>query len=818
MSELDLFYSAKPTFPWSVYPVGLPALALVAAVLVFVTLWTYLGHPQVSGRRLTLVLGLRLAALVVALLTALRPSVGVQEDPKVPSTLLIGVDLSESMTVRDEVNTQPRIAAVRKVLEKCEPLLEELRSEQNVNVQLYAFGDPGFAESTGKYDPAAPAAFKRSDYGAYLRRTFDRWSPEQYVRAHLVIGDGADNGQQFPAEAEAQRWRQQGKPVHTFAVGRTDIPEGMKDVAIATVSADPSPVPVKNDLVIRVVVNAYGFEGIRVPVVVEFDTGKGYEKVATETATLAKTKGNIFEVKVKAPDQPGEVKVRVEIPVKDVPGDVSEANNKVETYLTVTKEGIRVLIVNRLGFEHALIRRALLGDKRIDLYQAIRQTDDPPTPGEREDFDFDQRQYDVVVIGNVSAAQLTSVDPTLPAKLAERVRTKGMGLLFTGGHAAFGGTPGRPNAGGWLGVKELDGILPVRLDGDPKVPADFFTGNANRFQYLPVAREAGHYLNKVKDTEPESNKLWDTLNQLGEKSRFTGLSRLGSPIPTATVFAVASPQRTDIPVPVNPLGGKEPLAPVLVGHQIGEGNRGRVLALAAQDTYLWQKLGQPKANDGRELHARFWRQLVRWLAHQDEDEGAAFARPEFRRLPVATKQRIKVGLRAPGGADAVDPKFQVKVIAPGETEAASPPRNVIPDPNGGFVVPYDPRISGEYTVKVSGVGSFKEGDAMKEVKGDATARFIAYPETSDEMLRTAADHDYLQKLAADGGGKFHRLDELPAFLKELKGQPMEVLKPKPKFYPDWRRNNSKGFLPGWLVVFVALLGTEWALRRVWGLV
>ena len=36
--------------------------------------------------------------------------------------------------------------------------------------------------------------------------------------------------------------------------------------------------------------------------------------------------------------------------------------------------------------------------------------------------------------------------------------------------------------------------------------------------------------------------------------------------------------------------------------------------------------------------------------------------------------------------------------------------------------------------------------------------------------------------------------------------------------PDWRRDRSRGFLPGWLVLFAVLLGGEWFLRRTWGMV
>lgn len=63
-----------------------------------------------------------------------------------------------------------------------------------------------------------------------------------------------------------------------------------------------------------------------------------------------------------------------------------------------------------------------------------------------------------------------------------------------------------------------------------------------------------------------------------------------------------------------------------------------------------------------------------------------------------------------------------------------------------------------------------------------------------------------------------RLEDLPGFLKDLKAQPLEAVKPKPKYLPDWRRDHSRGFLQGWLVVFAVLLGLEWGLRRLWGLV
>src|SRR5205085_2436239 len=161
----DYFLTIRPAYPWSVYPVGLPALAAAAGLLVLLTLWAYLKHPQATRKRVMIVLALRLLALTVALVTALRPSLGIQEEPKVLSN------------------------------------------------QLHA-----------------------------------RWQGEQFVRGLAVVGDGADNGRRFNALAEAARLRAAGVPVSTFAVGTQTPPNAVRDVGIATVTVDPDPVPIKNDV------------------------------------------------------------------------------------------------------------------------------------------------------------------------------------------------------------------------------------------------------------------------------------------------------------------------------------------------------------------------------------------------------------------------------------------------------------------------------------------------------------------------------------------------------------------------------------------
>lgn len=809
MAAADYFFTTRPAYPWSISSIGWPMFAAVAVALIVLTLWAYLRHPQATRGRVLVVLILRLLALLLALSTALRPSIGYQEDPKLPSHLLIGVDLSESMTVKDEVNSQTRIDAVRRMLEKCQPILDELQAEQNVTVHLYGFGPGDFREATGVYDPAAPANARKSDYGAYLNRTLERWRPERFIRGHVVIGDGAENGTSFNSLTEAGTWRAQA-PLHTVAVGRTDSTSNARDVAVASISCDPEPVPIKTDLVVRAVINQSGFPGATVKAELSFDLGDGFKVESTERIKLDKTVGNEVAFRVKAPAKPGEIKVKVEVPVDTVPGDVAPANNARTTYLTVTKEGVRVLFVDRWREEMMRISDAWRADKRIDVTRVLRQDDSPAGPAERAEFDFDSKAYDVIVIGNLSARQLRAIDPKLPEKIVEQVTKKGTGLLFLGGEAAFAGTPGKAFAEGGIRGTALEDILPVRIDQFPPAARQIDSDEA-RFQTVPTFDGLGHYLMKVADTPEQSLDWWNRLNATDSRAKLTAPSKLGSPKPTAKVLAYASADRQPAKI-----GERQYDLPVLLAvHQVGDGNRGRVAAFAGQNSRYWEGFGQRKDREGIRLFARFWKQMILWLAHQEQDEGAAYARPQYREIPAGSEQTVKVGLRGPGGAELKDAAFTVKVIAPGQSAESGQPVPAVADANGGSKVAFNATTAGEYTVNVTATGKDPSG---ADVKGEATARFFAYPDVSDEMLRTAADHEFLKSLAGAGGGQFFRLDDLPQYFRSLVGQPLENARPKPKYFPDWRRNHSKGFLPGWLVLFVLLLGLEWGLRRWWGMV
>src|SRR5262249_42320474 len=126
---------------------------------------------------------------------------------------------------------------------------------------------------------------------------------------------------------------------------------------------------------------------------------------------------------------------------------------------------------------------------------------------------------------------------------------------------------------------------------------------------------------KLSKERQESIDLWGQGNAARPGAKITGYKKIGAKPGLATDDAWAEQRRGEGKAGTRKPDNRDPL---LVGWQIGDGARGRVLALAAYDTYLWEKLGQPKTKVGSEIHTHFWKNCVLWLAHQDEEEGQAY--------------------------------------------------------------------------------------------------------------------------------------------------------------------------------------------------
>jgi uncharacterized membrane protein len=788
MNDSAVSLTVDPTFPWSLPAAGPVAFLVVAVLLTGITVWTYHGVRGIGLGRKALILGLRLAALALALLAVLRPALALHDEQKLPSVLLVVPDNSASMgEIRDEVGGRSRWEAVRRVLDQCERDFQALHEEQNITVARFAFAED-VSDLTANTRPDG----RRTDFGQMLNTLYDRYASERALRGLIILSDGADNGTRFPAVAEAARWKAR-CPVYTVGLGQVTTTSGNRDLALTAVTTEPTPVPVKGKLTVKATIDAPGFAGARPHVTVLIDG----QQVATQEVTLTKEKGNEFQIVTDAPATPGEKKLTVR--VQALAGEVSVANNEVTTYVTVTKEGVSVLIVDRLRTELKFLRQALAGDPRFRVDVAIRQTDAVQAGGE-DLFGFDKKTYDVIILGDVSARRLTGGDPRVLDKLEEWV-LKGGGLVMTGGADSFGCSDWQTVPAHRVSdpdpkrqVAPVAALLPVEL----RPPEDVSPQVMGRIQMVPTA-EGLRDFRMLRLGGGDVAAQWAVWGRL---PKLDGMTAFGPAKPGAVTLA-----ETDLRFKA---GQKFGPLPLLV---VADRGAGRTMALGADTTWLWTTLGLPKTTEGADLHAKFWRQAVLWLAHQEETGSSAFVRPDVRRVPVGGRLGFRVGLKGKTGIEIPDAKFEpVQVLGPdGKPVQPVVTSRAGDEERGSFWRTDKP---GEYTLVAKASGKDVDG---QDVIGDDRARFLVYQDDT-ELLRPAADHDFLRKLAAAGNGRFLRAEELSDFLKELKSQPLPQNRPKLRLWPDWRRTAPDAFPPALLGLFVTLLGLEWGLRRWWGLV
>lgn len=96
-----------PIVPW-------PYIAVAACGIVALTIWAYAKRLRgTSGAWRWFAIGLRMMAILMCVMAALRPSILFQTMIKQPSTVVFLSDASKSMTIADEARGQTRWVVAR---------------------------------------------------------------------------------------------------------------------------------------------------------------------------------------------------------------------------------------------------------------------------------------------------------------------------------------------------------------------------------------------------------------------------------------------------------------------------------------------------------------------------------------------------------------------------------------------------------------------------------------------------------------------------------------------------------------------------------
>jgi uncharacterized membrane protein len=747
--------------------VGLSLLFIFPMALAGLTAATYLG-ANASPPRTAVILTLRAAAFLLAAVAILRPYLAIsREGAAGGDLLLIAIDASKSMTIQDE-SSGPRWDAMLQALHDAGPALERLRREQNVQIESVRFAEK--VEPFALENPGAPDG-NRTDIGGMLKSLYEQYGGRR-VRGVLVLSDGRNNGQRIDPFAEARRWRRRA-PVHTFAFGNPNTPNGQRDVAVTAVTATPPVVPIKGKLTVRATISAHGFENSIAHLHLFLDD----KEVKTQDAILKLTENNQVTLECDAPDKSGEVKVMVS--ADPLPGELNKDNNQLGTFVTVVKGGLNVLLIDKeRAWEPQMIYDALARDPRIQVKPLWLRGNAPTEANAGSLFDFEKQKYDVIIVGDVTAAQMTAIQPDVLNQIAKQVE-RGAGFLMIGGYSSFGD-------GDWKGTP-VGAMLPVDLSVSGQVE-----GGRGGVKMVPTEEGLKLYsriLRIAGGDEKAERAAWEALPGL------EGVNRLALLNPRGNEAVLAESKDLVDPQTMRPY-------PLLVARDYGNG---RVLAFAGDTTNRW--IRDP---DGKRKHGRFWRQMILWLARQDEDQSQARVIPDMRAIAVGNDLGFSLGLRGKNGDEVKSGNYEVEVETPGgERKKVTPTRDGTED-RGVF----RPEAPGQYTIRVHGSGKDADG---QDVSGEASARFLAFEEDV-EMAEWAADEGFLRKLADEGRGEFRRGTKLAAFLEQLPPSQATKTKLKVDASPDWNSASWSPFFVLFYLLFTGLLAGEWFLRRRWGMV
>lgn len=751
---------------WFLYPVGGDSYLVVAAAAIALGLLLLVGpvRERTTRRRRAVLVGLRLAVIVLILLAMLRPTLVVMETRKQSATLVVLADKSRSMTIRDEVNGRTRWEALVRTIEGARAGLAAVGAD--FEVKAYAFD-----AETHPLDvlegrvllPESPDG-PQTAIGSVLEEVLRQEAGKRLLGV-LLLSDGAQRAappHDVLPQTAAGRMKHLATPLYTISFGQSRGMGQAQDVAVTELLADQT-VFVKNELAISAQVRVDGYVNVAIPVALSVESPAGKTVVVAQQTVRAARDGERIPLKFSyVPDSPGECKIALELAPQA--GELVTTNNRLSTFVNVLKGGVKVFYVE--GAPGRVERRFLIDsldaspDIHVDsvLLNARAPETRPADFGER----FKPGKYDVYVLGNVDALALRKEEM---AALAAVV-LKGAGLIMIGGERSFG-------PGGYAETPLAD-VLPVTMDRserqplDGPVPKDLHLPGPVRMRPTQFGLE--HFCLRLGATPQESAAAWKQLPPLKE-----GANRLAGVKKGALLLATGEQ--------------KEPL---LAAHNYGDG---RVLAFAGDSTWHWWLRGHQTA------HKRFWRQIVLWLAKKDEAaEGNVWLKLTQRRFTPGQRVEFTVGAQAPTGEVVPNASYRVEVELP---KGQKTPVSVVRSgetTSGSF---RDTQQAGDYTIRVA---ASQDGREL----GTTKARFVVL-EQDLELDNPLADATLLENIAAMTGGKGLVPEELPDFLKKLAEATEELqvqTEAKRTFWDTWP----------FFLVFVGLLGIEWYLRKRWGLV
>lgn len=727
---------------WAI--VALLAIALVAAA------YTAIWHR--TGRTLTLwLMGLRIAAVLALILAIIKPAwVSTTRDTQRPVVAVV-LDTSQSMSLpHQSAEGVSRFDRVRLWLRES-PTGRELT--QRYDLAMFDITGRPISATAWPDEPSA----ERTDLVLAMRATAARLRGRP-VTASILVSDGQDN------VGRESHLTLRDLPFNVHTIGFTPPPAAADeavDLALSGVEA-PSRARLHNTTPIQVVVRRDGAASLQAMLTLE----RGGEVVAAKPVTF---EGPAVEQTVTLDFTPGEagdlvLAARVATDVRER----SVRNNTRLFRVRVDADPIRVLYVEGvLRNEYAFLSERLSHDPDVDLISFVRAAavsggGDGVTGAAAvaDELITDERlkQIDVVLLGDFEAGMLSEATYR---RLRAWVEAGGS-LMVLGGY--------RNLTREGLAATPLADVLPVE-------PGEGVEQIEQAFTLTPTEEGLRHPAMSLSGQPREDAAAWAATPML------RGLAAAGEPRAAATVLARHA-SSGHVVLATQPFG------------------KGTVALLTADSTWRWSRIarlsGQPDTH-----YARFWSQMVRWLAGRDEEAAASGLTLHTDDVVYRRGDRVRVTARVDpaaitGHAEAVE---AVARTPDGRTLKLAPVRS--PSDVNAWTAEFQPDRSGRFEIEVS------LGAAQADARRTMTTRVTEFQvEGADlELDNPWPDPSRLRQIAATAGGAYADIDDEAGIARLLEAMPAEAR-------VTWQtRSRPLWHSPGLFLGFVLALSVEWFVRR-----
>ena len=769
-----------------------PAWWLIAAGLAVLAYLVYRRESGTATPRQKLFLSvLRAAALLLLLGMIFRPVSVSELFHTTDSVLVMMVDSSLSMDIRDEyrdpgyeaavasaagiapagaqsltpeqkaqLNLLDRRRIVTKIFDKSgSKLLKELR--EKCMPRLYTFSSelrptqwPGDGQ---QYEPLLKAEGRTTAIGECIREAV-RELKGQRIAGMVIITDGQSNvGRDTVAAAEEYALNRE-EPFPIFTVGVGD-PSEPKDIEVLQIFGNNT-VFAKDSVSFTVAISSQGFAGRRATLTIK----SGETTLATRQFDIKD--GQLQQVPIRfKPEQAGKYECRAI--VEPMSGELTDRNNQSPPHLLdVIDRPIQVLLVSeKPTWEYRYLKNYLIRDTSVKV-SCLLQSADPDFfqegtlpisefPKSREEL----FKYDVIILMGANPARFTDADT---ASIQNFVENVGGGLLVTAQEeyqpSLYTNTP-------------IEKLLPV-VPGPPLYYDPLREKPTITQSFAPVLTPAGmqHPVTALNPDEEQNAGVWKGLP--GSFWYFPALK-----LKPGAVSLLDHPSEGNE-------NGKYPLVAV----QFYRG--ARTMYVGFDSTWRWRFMVG-------DLHfGRFWGQAIRFLS-----SGRLLG--ENKRLNVATdKSTYVLGQKVIVQARSLDRFYEpLKAdelpanVASDEFKEKALALKAVPGNPGMFRGEFTPASPGKYTV------SIKSGSGATAAESSASM-VVRMPDL--EYDKPGMNADLLRKVAKVSGGNYfpiHQVSAIPAELDKLREE-----------YTSEEQHDIWDS-PWLLGLFAALVIVEWAVRK-----